>query len=674
MDTFQNQDRDPEIRRLGGLLRSVAPPPRTEEDDAALAERVLAEIHAPSADRPWLPSWLPVGVFSTLRQVRVALPAALALIAAVGLVMLSNRTMMVPLSPGRVIRIHGHAWSCETREAPADRRRAWEPLTVPASFVRGKTYLLDKNASVTVVLDDGSRFVLSSGAEIRALKTGAGAFRSFLASGTLTARVKGPRKSPFVVMTPNARCEVKGTRFRVDVEATPPSEPARTALLVTEGAVMMKAREGSAPPHLIETGQRAMMRGAILESLEQVELPEVPSKRDAWLPGEHDGADPADAPALLSLASRPAGADVFLDGKPVGQTPLMLEEKAGRRTVSMTYLDHEPVDTIVTAQPGRLTSIEATLEPTPPRPRSSEPDRERGTTKPAGKRRRSAGMRSRPTPAADRPPRPRVRTRLPESFPEYKRAQAALRGGNHEQALRILDNLSRRDDMAGEGRMKLLEEMSRALEKQGRYEQLLSVLERMYAHAESDVKRDNLLWRIASVRRHDLGDLHGAEMDLVAYLIAQPDGIWIDEAYLGLAQIQYRLGKYDAAARTYRKLIDRAPSEAYMEQAMFALAHILTHELDNCRRGLPWYSRLLDEYDGSPYMERALFWKAECLRRLGQVREAREAYRRYLSLFPGGRWIRTARAQLRRDRRGRPEPGGAGGDSETQPAESPLKP
>lgn len=69
------------------------------------------------------------------------------------------------------------------------------------------------------------------------------------------------------------------------------------------------------------------------------------------------------APASIAFASRPEGAQVFLDGVAVGRTPLVVPDvKAGTRRVRLELAGHRTWTTVVNVEPGTRARVGASLE------------------------------------------------------------------------------------------------------------------------------------------------------------------------------------------------------------------------------------------------------------------------------------------------------------------------
>ena len=98
-------------------------------------------------------------------------------------------------------------------------------------------------------------------------------------------------------------------------------------------------------------------------------VPDSPVARTLSGPrGEPDKARPtgagvAEEPATLIVASRPDGAQVFLDGASIGRTPLVVPDvKTGTRRVRLELAGHRTWATVVNVEPGTRVRVGASLE------------------------------------------------------------------------------------------------------------------------------------------------------------------------------------------------------------------------------------------------------------------------------------------------------------------------
>ncbi|HEU4787182.1 MAG TPA: PEGA domain-containing protein, partial [Gemmatimonadaceae bacterium] len=68
----------------------------------------------------------------------------------------------------------------------------------------------------------------------------------------------------------------------------------------------------------------------------------------------------------MYLDSRPRGAKVFVDGKPMGETPMQIPEiRAGAHAVRFELAGHRPWSTSATVVAGQIARVTGSLERQP---------------------------------------------------------------------------------------------------------------------------------------------------------------------------------------------------------------------------------------------------------------------------------------------------------------------
>jgi hypothetical protein len=78
---------------------------------------------------------------------------------------------------------------------------------------------------------------------------------------------------------------------------------------------------------------------------------------------EPAGPEPASGPGSLQIVSRPSGAEVFLDGRVVGRTPLMISQvQSGAHDVRLQLGGFRRWATAVQVRPGTRARVAASLE------------------------------------------------------------------------------------------------------------------------------------------------------------------------------------------------------------------------------------------------------------------------------------------------------------------------
>jgi TolA-binding protein len=163
--------------------------------------------------------------------------------------------------------------------------------------------------------------------------------------------------------------------------------------------------------------------------------------------------------------------------------------------------------------------------------------------------------------------------------------------------------------------------------------------------AKSPGARGSLLWEIATIKANCQGDYAGAANDLEEYIRTCPDGPWIHEAYDKRAEALYLDGRMPEAVQQFREHIRRFPNSKEIDQSLYYLAEIASHELNNCADAINYFARLVRAPQGR-YRENALFGLAECYVRLGKDEPARKTYQDYIRLFPKGTWRSACNARL----------------------------
>ncbi|MBD3320200.1 MAG: PEGA domain-containing protein [Chitinivibrionales bacterium] len=349
------------------------------------------------------------------------------------------------------------------------------------------------------------------------------------------------------------------------------------------------------------------------------------------------------ATGIGSFSTEPSGAELFINGEYAGKTPLLRELGQGNHAISLSYLNYHPCDTSITIVQGEKQSFAARLE----RVVTVDTIHPKSAAKPAPEKEKRGllsifrKLRREPEPG----PAPKPADRITK-HPAYIKAMNDMKFGRYATAIERLAPLVSIQNAAPESKSIVLEKIALCYKKDRRFDKALSVYTTMYEFVESRSKKDNLLWEMITIKIDRMQDYEHAEMDLVEYLIAYPDGIWLSEAYIRLAEIQYLLDKPEASARTYKKHIEHFAGSQEAGQSIYALAQICRTELDDCSRAIQWYTRLISEYPRSTYKENCIFWRAECFSRLGRSKEAKKEYQHYLSHFPTGRWKQAAAARM----------------------------
>jgi TolA-binding protein len=343
---------------------------------------------------------------------------------------------------------------------------------------------------------------------------------------------------------------------------------------------------------------------------------------------------PAEGPTgLLSVLSDPPGADVLLNNVLAGHTPLSLERSAGVYTLTLRH--------------DGFAETHRTLEIAPNRPQVARASLEKIKYLAFLKRliEKETEMSAPPAPAPAAVSKDENQTLAFDAL-QLAAAEEEMQSGAFGKALSLLNNLDANATLPAYTHQRVLENIARCYRGKGDYRAYAGALENLLVSVKNPVKRDNLLWETAVIKATFLGRYDAARTDLLTYIATFNNGIWIQEAYLELAEVNYLLNKPADAANTYRDFIRRFPESPSFDKAVYNLAYLYSHSLADCAEACQWYNRLENNFQNSAYLEDALFWKADCYDKMGQAARARDAYNNYIKRYPGGRWKSAASERL----------------------------
>ncbi len=646
---LQTPGNSPSSEQLGELLRTLTPPRKTEGEWDHLREGVFEALdcRAParsSHTQSTLSFILPWITF-------IRRPSVVS--AVLGIIVLSVITSYYAGRPGDipavVLRTQGEAQVLSKGQSSGEHRW-WKQTEVSSPVRQNQVFQTGENASLSLGLEKATGLELAASSALGIEELNTETISLFLYRGSVTAEVS-PRDEgqEFVITTPNAELRVVGTAFRVDVELDTEENDVQTLLTVMRGEVTMATRLNVDQAVAIKEGHRLVSRGTNLQRPQRVfeeedAMRELRGLRRALSRFEPENKIPL---GLLRVTSQPPGAEVYVDGTPEGTTPLALLLSEGDRKLSLNYLNYEPFDTTVLVQSdtdgkiGIRLDQKSAIEEQPDSAesgRTTVPERPQRTVK----TRKQEEKRDKVSiEVVEKDPVPELISRV-----EYQRANKAKNRGDYSEALAQLELLLEQARLSDNDRLQILDEIVKTAKRLGDYNRAVRELEKMYALVDTGRKKDILLWEMITIKVDRLRTYHEVEMDLVEYMVTQPNGIWRYEAYQKLAEVQYLLDKPRAAARTYEKLIQKFGREEDLDAALYALAHVLRHDLKIYEEAVRWYSRLIKEFPRSTHLEDAVFWRAECLWKLGRISQANEEFRKYAELFPQGRWRQAVRQHL----------------------------
>ncbi len=180
-------------------------------------------------------------------------------------------------------------------------------------LAEGDTVQVGKG-SCCLAIDPGIDVCLADDSRLRIARVGAAEQQVELLAGRLTASLdQQPRGSTFSVAVNGTKVTAVGTAFSVEV--APAGQQMETTVL--SGEVMVSGKPGR---KLLRAHQKAVLSRAGA----QVNVKTVvrASESRHWALVRHADLWKGPATAVLDLSDAPAGAEVMLDGRPIGQAPL----------------------------------------------------------------------------------------------------------------------------------------------------------------------------------------------------------------------------------------------------------------------------------------------------------------------------------------------------------------
>lgn len=200
----------------------------------------------------------------------------------------------------RISHIEGNVFS-------ADTLRSGKEITVEkhSPILSGHMFRTGENSVLNMQIDKTSSLQLSGNSRLEIVQCVENSQIFKLEDGKVKAEVgKRGAGRVFRVETPNAACEVVGTRFCVSVERPGGSESIKTVLSVEEGLVRFKTRSGK--EMFVEAGKSAEVIGEQFSAPEKkCDTRQINRKKDSSEKIDKDSAsdDPRLASALRLIES-----------------------------------------------------------------------------------------------------------------------------------------------------------------------------------------------------------------------------------------------------------------------------------------------------------------------------------------------------------------------------------
>jgi tetratricopeptide (TPR) repeat protein len=626
MNKFEQQQRQQATQQLNSLLNAIPVPQKADNEWRVLQNELFARLEAEPSQRPRLASasrWESLLAAVWMRPALIT--AALVLIAVPVLIIQLNQGAAVkPLSSARIL-------SCSSDVQVAD---AGGPGRLPTAaslelttIHKGQVFETGPNGTLTVQLDSGTAFNLSSNSRLRIAEADSLHIILHLERGGILSMVsKRTQDQTFAVTTPNARCNVVGTVFSVSLVADSQHNQ-MTDLTVYEGKVVMTGIENQKASAVAETGQHLALFNKAMQDVENVKESASTIRDISLLKLSLESAqDTFSSDGLAELTSTPSGASVILDNRLLGQTPLILKYPAGQYAVRICTPGYQDWSGTLTVNRKEKAQLRAQL----------------ALDRPAAGESRARSVRHVRAKALSRSDGKDEYV----NQPEYVEALIQMNLGEYRKALSLLESLYETPDVSNKDRKHIIRKISLCYKGIGDFTKTLKNLQQSYTTTTGPSEKGSFLWQIATVKAQCLEDYRGAVKDLQTYIAQYPDGAWIESAYLKCAELSYFIGDTRQAAEMYSKYIEQAPKSVKTDRALYCLAQLTLVDMKQPRKAAALYNRLLAEFPGSGYIENTLFELGESLMLSGSYDAARKYYQKYLSRYPQGRWAQACSEQL----------------------------
>lgn len=475
------------------------------------------------------------------------------------------------------------------------------PVSNDFSILPGKGISTDSTSSVEIRVDAKSVLSLgrSSQCNVKDFVKNRAVFA--LSRGGLNAQVsKRTRDQLFRIETPNAFCEVIGTKFDINAQKDPFSHTPVTTLVVHEGTVKFGTKRHAV---FVKAGRALAIFGDSLSAEFSANDPLI----------EHLNSSPGKG--RITATTEPSGAQVYINSVLYGTTPLEVVVPCGEYAIQFTKPDHTPWGSTISVNTYTPISCSATL---------------------ISKNRPVATVAKSALPVSD----------SPFEHPALTAALALMNSGRYAEAINSLLILTNNTSIAASLRAIAYQKLSTCYQNSGNSAKALQMLTNVINGNFPTTNKATALFERGTLYRTSQHNPALAIDDFEMYCTHYPKGIWVEESMLSLAQLLQVSGSYAKAAETYQKFCVSYSTNPNYDKALYSLATIYSSSFVDLVKANAAYSQLLREKPTSEYAEDAAFWSADCLLKLGHVDKALSAYRTYLSRYPKGTWAKEAGVRL----------------------------
>jgi len=590
------------LRTLLSALQQTTAPHLSESDSKLLHDRVIASL--PQTQRPSFRLFTSPAAQNRVVFFRPVAVAALLLIA------LFSASLLVPNLPHsqamlslfkneqypRVIVVQGAAFETEGASNV-------NSVAKNAPLLPGRGISTDSISTVAIAVDTKTMLNLSNSTKLSVKNYSRSRAVFLLGTGAVNAQVsKRTHEQLFRIETPNAFCEVIGTRFDVSAQKDPLTQTPVTTLVVHEGTVKFGTSKRDI---FVKAGTAVAIIGDSLSSL----VPE----NDPFI--NHLKTNPGKG--RFSVVTEPLGAQVYIDNILYGITPMDAAISCGQHDIRLALPHYETKTAVIKIGIYDPVVLAATLSQvvTP-------------STSPKG-----SSLRNRDA-ASDAQP--------------LVEAVSFMNSGRYTEAISRLFTLVNSNAISDSLKAVAYQKLSICYKNSGNLQSALQMLTTIINGNFPPTNKSTALFERGTLYRSSLHNSALAINDYSEYCSRYPNGIWIEESMLSLAELQQLSGLYAKAASTYLSFCNNHRSNPGYDKALFTLGTIYSSNLADAAKASKIYSRLLKENPASEFAEDALFWNADCLLKLGNVNTALGAYRMYLSRYPKGKWVSEATVRLHR--------------------------
>lgn len=454
-----------------------------------------------------------------------------------------------------------------------------------------------KKGSINIAIDKQSSIIIKS--RTRAIFDTCTALTQHITldTGTLVAQVgKKLHGQHFQIKTANALCEVVGTRFKIVTTFDHTKNQHITAVSVFEGTVRFGTGSNT---HLIRSGYQSI---AYDDSLSPIRALQPTVSTDSITENR-----------FFSVTSTPTAALVTLDDSVIGITPCTGKAVRLKHRLKISKEGYLPFTHALNFTVDSLVNLQAVL-------------------------------------VSAHPPALTVKQKQGTSDNGFlARSEQLLGVGSFRNALSTLDSVQNEPDATANEKAEALNKTALCYKQLGKIDSALIILNRIVAGPFSEKQRGSALFQIASLQYSQLHNLAAAVTAYKQYIEEYRNGIWTEEAYLTLAELYLIQKDFTAASLTYTAFIGNYPQSPQLSSALFGVATLYAHHLNNCSSAIPLFTQLLTEFSKNEYSEDALFWRADCLYREGRISQSLAEYNNYLATYPNGTWVQDTRNRLRKN-------------------------